>query len=58
MKCITDNKAAAKTAVAQIGIGAVVTLVSLISKSVLITIVGLVILGLGIRGIVNICKSE
>ena len=58
MKCITDNKAAAKTAVAQIGIGAVVTLVSLISKSVLITIVGLVIFGLGVRGIMNVCKEK
>jgi len=58
MKCITDNKAAAKTAVAQIGVGAIIAVVSLISKSVLITIVGLVIFGLGVRGIMNICKAE
>ena len=58
MKCITDNKAAAKIAITQIAIGAVVTLVSLISKSVLITIVGLVIFGLGVRGIMNICKDK
>jgi len=58
MKCVTDNKAAAKTAVAQIGIGTVITVVSLISKSVLITLVGLVVFGLGIRGIVNICKVK
>jgi len=50
--------AKSKTAIIQIGSGLVIVAVSLVSKSVLITLVGMVVLGLGIRGIVNICKDK
>ncbi len=58
MNCITNNVAAAKTAVVQICIGGVIVVTSLVLKSILITLVGIVILVLGVRGIVKICKDK
>ena len=55
MKCVT---AKSKTAIAQIGFGLIIVLISLVSKSLLITLVGLVVFGLGVRGIVNICRDK
>lgn len=57
MKCITNNVAAAKTAAAQTGIGLIIVAVSLLSKSLLLTLVGAVVLVLGIRGFMKLCKD-
>ncbi len=58
MNCITNNVAASKTAVVQICIGGVVVATSLIMKSIWITLVGVVIFVLGVRGIIKICKDK
>ena len=50
--------AKSKTAIIQIGVGLVIVTASLVTKSLLITLVGMVVLGLGIRGMVNICKDK
>jgi len=58
MKCITDNLAVAKTAISQIGVGFVLLLVSLSTKWLILFGIGVIVTGLGIRGIVKICRDK
>lgn len=54
----TDSVAKAKTALLQFIIGMLMTIVSVVFKSVILFLISIVILGLGIKGFVNIMASQ
>ena len=52
-----DNVARAKTALIQFFIGMLMTVVSVVFKSVILFLISIVILGLGVKGFVNIMTA-
>ena len=54
----TDSVAKAKTALLQFIIGMLMTIVSVVFKSVILFLISIVILGLGVKGFVNMMSAD